>query len=187
MSSQSDAIVVSACGYVGVHGAGGEAASAPAVRREIAGIVHRRRPRRSAVAGHVHREHVEAGAAPDTPSSCSPDRRVEGDFGRRAGAVDEQHDAIGRRRAARHHPGQHALAHVELRRLSGDRRHRRLHADEVIDRQQPVAVVGASSTRGTNDRDERRLATSDTRIAPSLQALDALRTEPADSINVSRS
>ena len=40
--------------------------------------------------------------ARDTPSSCSPARHVEGHLGRRARAVDEQHDAIGRRRAAPH-------------------------------------------------------------------------------------
>ena len=98
--------------------------------REVAGIVHRRRPRRAAVAGGVHREHVEAGLREVRHPAVVAGRHIERDFGGRAGAVDEQHDAIGG--GIRHAFGD-ALAHVDLRGLPGDRRHDRFHRDLVID------------------------------------------------------
>ena len=68
-------------------------------------------------------------------------RHVEGDFGRRAGAVDEQRDAIGGRSAAQSGSGLDHFAHVDLRGLAGDRRDGGVDLDVVVEAQQAVAVV----------------------------------------------
>jgi hypothetical protein len=56
--------------------------------------------------------------------------------------MNEQHDTIGERRRAQRRSGRYTFAHVELCRLPGNCRHRRLHAHVMVNRQQPVAVVG---------------------------------------------
>ena len=101
--------------------------------RQVAGIVHRRRTRRAAVARHVDGEHIEARLREKRHPAVVLIRDVERHFGRRSRAVHEQHDVVARcGRAAR----EHSLAHVELRRLSLDGRHRRLHLHVMIGRQQ---------------------------------------------------
>ena len=109
--------------------------------RKIARVVHDVRPRRAAVARHVHREHVEAGGREIRHPAVVGVRHVERHLGRRAGAVHEQHDAIVARRAALDRRGLHALAHVELRRLAFDRRHDGPIRNVVIDGQNVLAVL----------------------------------------------
>ena len=65
------------------------------ILREVAWVVHRRRTGRSAVAGRVHREDVEPGAREVGHPAVVLIGDVERHFGRCAGAVHEQHDAIG--------------------------------------------------------------------------------------------
>ena len=113
-----------------------------AIVREIARIVHRRRPRRPPVAGRVHGEDVVARAREVGHPAVVLIRDIERHFGRRSRAVDEHDDSILQRRAAQSRTGEHFFADVDLSRLAGDGRHRRLHVDVVIDRQQPLAVVG---------------------------------------------
>ena len=72
-------------------------------------------------------------------------RNVEGHFGRRARAVDEQRDAIGGRSAAQDGSGLHHFAHVDLRGLSGDGRHGGVNLDVVVEAQQAVAVIAKSA------------------------------------------
>ena len=57
--------------------------------------------------------------------------------------MHEQHDAIGEALRAERRAGLHALTHVDLRLLPGNRRHGRLHAQVVIDGEDLIAVVGA--------------------------------------------
>ena len=85
---------------------------------QVARVVHRRGPRRSAIAGGVHREDIEAGARQIRHPAVVLIRHVERDLSRSAGAVHEQDDAIGRRRFAQGRAGHHALADVDLRRLA---------------------------------------------------------------------
>ncbi len=88
--------------------------------REVAGIGHRRRAHRPAVAGRVHREDVEAGLREKRHPAVVGLRDVEGDLGRRAGAVDEERHTIGARRAAQRRARQDALADVDRHLLTGD-------------------------------------------------------------------
>jgi hypothetical protein len=117
---------------------------------EIARVVHRRRTRRSAVAGGVHREDVEAGARQERHPAVVLVRHIERDFGGRSRAVHEQHDAVAERRGAQRRAGLHALADVDLRRLPRDGGYGRLHPHVVIDREQLLAIV-----TGDGDSDER--------------------------------
>jgi hypothetical protein len=139
MSFQSDAIVVGV--RIPDRARRSNRHEAPGDPGEVAGIVHRCRPVRSAIAGGVHREDVEARAGEIRHPAVVRPRDIEGHLCRRAGAVDEERDPVGVRRIAEGAARLHALADVNRHILSGNGRHRRLDADVVIDRQQPLAVV----------------------------------------------
>ena len=126
---------------------------------QVAGIVHRRGTRGAAIAGHVHREHIEAGARQVRHPAVVLVWHVEGHFRRRAGAVNEEHDAVSEARVAKRRSGGDTLPHIQLRRLAGNRRHGRLHANVVIDREDLSAVVG----------DGRGLASGEKRTEQAMQ------------------
>ena len=117
--------------------------------REVARIVHHRRPRGSSVAGDVHREHVEAAVGQIRHPAVVGVRHVERHFRGRARAVDEQHDA---RRSVQQRAALDALAHVELGRLSVHRRRRRTDRHVMVDAEQ----LGAVGHRGRSRLRRRR-------------------------------
>jgi hypothetical protein len=116
--------------------------------RQVARIVHGRRARRTAIAGEVQREHVEAGIGKVAHPAVALVGDIEGHRTRRPGAVHEDDHAIGQRGSAEHGARADPLTHVELRVLSFDRRHARLHGDVVVDRQAAIAVVAEDHLSG---------------------------------------
>lgn len=68
-------------------------------------------------------------------------RNVEGHFGRRARAMDEQRDPIRGRSAPKHGSGLHHFAHVDLRGLTGDGRDGGVNLHVVVEAEQAIAVV----------------------------------------------
>ncbi len=69
--------------------------------------------------------------------------------------MHEQHDAVGGNGTPQCRAGDDALAYVELRRLTGNRRDARFHLHVVVDGQQARAIVAAQQRQATSDDEER--------------------------------
>jgi len=106
------------------------------IGRQVALVVHWPGPGRAAIAGHVDREDVIAGRRQIPHPAVILIGHVEADFGRRAGAVHEQHHLVAG--AVAQHFRQGALADIELGFLARDGGHRGYHRHGVIARRNVV-------------------------------------------------